>query len=206
SGIKNPIAVGFLIGKKIKKIYFPEVKIGDKVFLIKEIGIEGASLIVREKFNELKKYFSEKYLKKVQNSIKNPGINVFKEAKILWENFKIKWMHDPTEGGISTALYEISESKRVGILIDLKKLNFYPPVVKFCKIFGLNPYGIISSGCLLGIIDKKNEKKLIEFCRKNKIKIRIIGEIIKEKGVFYIEKNKKYNFPKFERDEINRLV
>jgi hydrogenase maturation factor len=115
-------------------------------------------------------------------------------------------MHDPTEGGISTGLYEISESKNIGLLIDLKKLRFYKPVIKLCKIFNLNPLGIISSGCIIGIISKKYEKKLIDFCRKNKIKIEIIGKVIKEKGVFYKVNDKIEKLPKFQRDEINNLT
>jgi len=204
--IKNVIAVGFTIGKKIKKLKFEKVISGDIVFLVKEIGIEGASIIAREKYEDLKKHFSEKYLDKVKNSIKNPGISVFKEAKNLWENLKIKYMHDPTEGGISTALYEISESKNIGILVDLKKLRFYKPVVEFCKILNLNPLGIISSGCIVGITAKKYEKKLIDFCKKNRIKVEIIGKVIKEKGVFYKENDKIEKLPKFQRDEINRLI
>mgnify|MGYP000004365678 CR=1 FL=1 len=204
--IKNVIAVGFTIGKKIKKIEFEKVIPEDIVFLVKEIGIEGASIIAREKYEDLKKRFSEKYLEKVKNSIKNPGISVYKEAKKLWENIKIKYMHDPTEGGISTALYEISESKNIGILVDFKKLRFYKPVIKFCEIFNLNPLGIISSGCIVGIIGKRYEKKLIDFCKKNRIKIEIIGRVIEEKGVFYEIDDKMKKLPKFQRDEINKLT
>ena len=204
--IKNVIAVGFTIGKKIKKIEFEKVIPEDIVFLVKEIGIEGASIIAREKYEDLKKRFSEKYLEKVKNSIKNPGISVYKEAKKLWENIKIKYMHDPTEGGISTALYEISESKNIGILVDFKKLRFYKPVIKFCEILNLNPLGIISSGCIVGIIGKRYEKKLIDFCKKNRIKIEIIGRVIEEKGVFYEIDDKMKKLPKFQRDEINKLT
>ncbi|MFN4227014.1 MAG: HAD-IA family hydrolase [Candidatus Ratteibacteria bacterium] len=205
SDIKRPISVGFVVGEKMKKIDCSEIKQGDKVFLLKEIGIEAASILVREKYKGLKKFFSERYLKKIKNSIYNPGISVFKEGVILWKNFKIKSMHDPTEGGISTGLYEISENKNVGILVDIKKLKFYKPLIKFCKIFNLNPFGVISSGCIVGIVDKKEVEKMIEFCKKRNIKAEIIGEIVKGKGVFYYEKGKKKRFPKFERDEINKI-
>lgn len=204
-GIKNPIGIGFLIGERIRDIKFQEIKEGDIVFLVKEIGIEGASIIAREKYEKLKKFFSEKYILRVKNSIRKPGISVFKEGKILWENFNIKHMHDPTEGGISTSLYEISEAKKIGILVDLKKLKFFPPVIKFCKIFKLNPLGIISSGCIVGIIDKKDEEKFVKFCKKKGIKCEIIGKVIKEKGVYYIKDGEKFEFPKFQRDEINRI-
>lgn len=205
-GISFPIGVGFLIGKKIKNIKRKEIKPGDKVFLVKPVGIEAGAIIATEKYDELKKYFSEKYLKNVQKSIKKPGISIYKEGKILWENFDIKVMHDPTEGGISTALYEISQSKNVGILIYKEKLNFYPPTLKFCKIFNLNPLGIISSGCIIGIISKNDEKKLIKFAKRKKLNLRIIGKVIKEKGVFYKEEDQVKKLLEFSRDEINKLL
>ncbi|MCM8784826.1 MAG: HAD-IA family hydrolase [Candidatus Omnitrophica bacterium] len=205
SDIKTPVSVGFMLGEKIKKFDYSDIKEGDKVFLVKEIGIEGASILVREKYKELKRFFSERYLKKIKNSIYSPGISVFKEGVILWKKFKIKFMHDPTEGGISTGLYEISENKNIGILLDIKKLKFYKPVIKLCKIFNLNPFGIISSGCIVGITDRNEAEKMIDFSKKRGIKMEIIGEVVKRKGVFYYEKNEKRNFLKFERDEINKI-
>ncbi|MCM8818369.1 MAG: HAD-IA family hydrolase [Candidatus Omnitrophica bacterium] len=205
SNIKAHIASGFLMGSKIRHFKRKEIKIGDIIFLVKEIGIEASSIIVREKYEFLKNYFSEKYLKKIKNSIKNPGISIYREAKILWENFDIKYMHDPTEGGISTALYEISEAKNIGILIEIKKLKFYPPTIKLCKIFNLDPYGIISSGCIVGILDKKDINDFVNFCQNRKIKFEIIGKVIEEKGVYYFKNHKKVEFPKFEKDEINKL-
>ncbi|MGC8868011.1 MAG: AIR synthase-related protein, partial [Elusimicrobiales bacterium] len=205
NGISSPVAVGLLIGKKIRRLKRQKIKVGDKVFLLKEIGVEGASVIAREKYDELKKYFSERYLEKVKDAIKEPGISIYKEARILWENLDIKYLHDPTEGGISTSLYEMSEAMNIGLLIDLKRLRFYPPVIRFCKVFNLSPLGIISSGCITGIIDRQKEKSLIEFCKRKRIKIQVIGEVVDKKGVWYVSSGGILPFPKFFRDEINRL-
>ncbi|MDD3726160.1 MAG: HAD-IA family hydrolase [Candidatus Ratteibacteria bacterium] len=206
-GIASPVAVGLMIGQKLKGLQKKKAKKGDRVFLVKEAGIEGASVIAREKYPELRKHFSERYLQKVKNAAISPGISIFKEAKILWENFNIKYMHDPTEGGISTALYEMAEANNIGLLLYPEKMRFYPPAVKFCKIFGLNPLGLISSGCIVGIISKKEEKKLLDFCRRNRIKAEIIGCVVDAKtGVWYVENGIKSEFPRFTRDEINRLL
>ncbi|HPP29406.1 MAG TPA: HAD-IA family hydrolase [bacterium] len=204
-GIKNPIAAGFLSGKRIKKIKKQMIKRGDIIFLVKDIGIEGASIIARERYDVLKRYFSDRYLEKVKNSIREPGISVFREAMLLWENLDIKYMHDPTEGGISTALYEMAEANNTGLLIYPDKLKFYPPVVKFSKIFNLDPLGIISSGCIVGIAGKSEEKKLLNFCEKRRIEVKIIGKVIDQKGVWYFSDGKTILFPSFSRDEINSL-
>ncbi|MCM8777784.1 MAG: HAD-IA family hydrolase [Candidatus Omnitrophica bacterium] len=205
SGIKTPVSVGFLTGEKIKRLKKRRIRAGDKIFLVKEIGIEGVSIIAREKYYELKKNFSVRYIERVKNSVISPGISVFNEAKMLWENFDIKYIHDPTEGGISTALYEMSEANNIGLLIYPEKLRFYPPVVKFCKIFNLDPMGIISSGCIIGIVGEKEENELLTFCKRERIKIEIIGKVIDRKGVWYIKNGTIYQLPTFTRDEINRL-
>ncbi|HOV21598.1 MAG TPA: HAD-IA family hydrolase [bacterium] len=204
--VKSIISIGFMLGTPIKKQKNEKIKKGDIVFILKEVGIEGASIIVREKYDYLKKIFSEKYLEKVKNSIKNPGIGISEECKFLWENFKIKLMHDPTEGGISTALYELSSVSGHKIIVLFEKIPFYPPACKLCKIFNLNVTGIISSGCIIGITERKEVEKMKKVFKKRKIKFEIIGEIgEKGSGVFIKKKERFIPFPKFEKDEITLL-
>ena len=62
--ITRPIAV-VMLGEPIKNEK-KEDKEGDSVFLVKEIGIEGASIIAREKMKNLK-VFSERYINRVKD-------------------------------------------------------------------------------------------------------------------------------------------
>ena len=102
--------------------------------------------------------------------IKKPGINVFREAKMLWKNFGIKVMHDPTEGGISAALYEIAGRYGIGITIDKQSLIFNQYIMKLSSMFGLSPYAIISSGCIVGIISAGESAGMIRFMRARGVK------------------------------------
>ncbi len=203
-GVKNNIACGFLVGSSMKKkSKAPQiVKKGDRVFLARAIGIEAVSIIAREKYEFLKKNFSENSLLKMMDSINNPGINVLKEARLLWENFNIKAMHDPTEGGISAALYEIASRCDIGITVNKKSLVFYPGLIRLAHLFRFNPYGIISSGCIVGIISSEDSTKMVKFMHKKGIKCTIIGETTDEKGVYLQDGIKKLPFPIFDRDEI----
>ena len=58
-------------------------------------------------------------------------------------------MHDVTEGGIFGALWEMAESSGVGLEIDLKKIPIKQETVEVCEFFHVNPYELISSGCML---------------------------------------------------------
>ena len=58
-------------------------------------------------------------------------------------------MHDVTEGGIFGALWEMAEASGVGLDIDLKKIPIRQETVEICEYFDINPYELISSGCML---------------------------------------------------------
>jgi hydrogenase maturation factor len=58
-------------------------------------------------------------------------------------------MQDVSEGGIFGALWEIAKSVGVGLEIDLKKIPIRQETVEICEFFDLNPYKIVSGGCLL---------------------------------------------------------
>lgn len=58
-------------------------------------------------------------------------------------------MHDVTEGGIFGALWEMAEASGVGLEIDLRKIPIRQETVEICEYFDINPYELISSGCML---------------------------------------------------------
>lgn len=57
-------------------------------------------------------------------------------------------MHDPTEGGLATALWEVADAAGVGIVLD-GALPVLPEGAQLCGLFGLDPLGAIASGALL---------------------------------------------------------
>ena len=209
TNVERVVASGLIFGHPVKKKFkIPKPKKGNALILVKEIGIEGASIIAREKFDTLKKSFSSTFLKKAMNSVNQPGISVFKESVLLWKHFNISAMHDPTEGGISGGIYEMAEAYNVGFEIYKDKLLFYKPALKLSEYFKLSPFGLISSGCILAITTSSEAEKIKNFLMiKRKVKCEIIGKVTdKGKGVNLIYNNgKTVPFPVFKRDEINRL-
>ncbi len=119
---------------------------GMDILVTKWIGIEGTSILAKEREAELLTRFSAAFVEQAKKF--DAYLSVLPEAGIASEA-GVCAMHDVTEGGIFGALWEMAEASGVGLEIDLKKIPIRQETVEVCEFFGINPYKLISSGCML---------------------------------------------------------
>ncbi len=209
-GLDRPIIVGSLIGEVEKKklVLTSGAKPGDALILTKGIFIEGTSIIGREKENELiNKKFSHDFIKKCKDYLYNPGISVFNEALLVNNHFKIKSIHDPTEGGVYTGVAEMTIASNTGVEIEEEKVLILPESKILSEIFHLNPYNTLSSGSLLIAVNQEDSSDLIELLRDNQVFTEQIGKFTpRDKGlVVKKEDGRKEPLKYTETDEITKL-
>lgn len=119
---------------------------GMDILLTKWIGIEGTAILAKEKEEELRGRFSQPFIDRAKAL--DQYLSVLPEAATAVKS-GVAAMHDVTEGGIFGALWELAEASGVGLEIDLKKIPLKQETVEICEYFGVNPYGLISSGSML---------------------------------------------------------
>ena len=119
---------------------------GMDILVTKWIGIEGTSILAKEKEEELLTRFSAPFVEKAKNL--DVYLSVLSEAAVAVRS-GVSAMHDVTEGGIFGALWEMAEASGVGLEIDLKKIPIRQETVEVCEFFGINPYKLVSSGSML---------------------------------------------------------
>ncbi|MCR5145712.1 MAG: AIR synthase family protein [Lachnospiraceae bacterium] len=119
---------------------------GMDIVLTKWIGIEGTTIIAKEKEEELKEHFSSSFVDGAKELDKY--LSVVPEAMVAVEN-NVAAMHDITEGGVYGALWEMAEASGVGLEADLKAIPIKQETVEICEYYDVNPYGLISSGSML---------------------------------------------------------
>jgi len=205
--VNRTVAIGMLIGTARKDKITPtrNAKPGDKILLTKEIAIEGTATIFREKEKNLGSIFSQEIIKRGKNFLIDPGISILKEAQILNQNCKVNAMHDPTEGGIATALGEISQAAGVKILVEKEKIPIIKETSLVCDYYRLDPLYLLASGCLLAMLPRKEAKKAVKILKENGILATIIGEAKKGKGAWFWQKNKLRKIvPR--ADEITKII
>lgn len=77
----------------------------------------------------------------------------------------IKVLRDPTRGGLASALNEIAETSRVGMVIDDSAVPIPDPVRGACEMLGLDPYHVANEGKLVAVVPAETADAVLEAMR-----------------------------------------
>jgi hydrogenase expression/formation protein HypE len=171
------------------------------------VPLEGAAIIAREKEAELRaRGVPTATIRRARNFLRTPGISVRPEAEIACELAAVHAMHDPTEGGIATALHELATAAGVGLRIDRDRIMVLPEGRTLCEAFGLDPLGTIASGALLLTMAPAEAGIVLHALAREAIDCHFIGQVVPpEQGVTLVDGARQWPLPTFARDEIARL-
>ncbi len=151
-GLDRPVICGHMLGEvdKERLVTSSGAQPGDVVLVTKTVPVEGTSIITREKADDLRERgYSEAEIERGQRMLYDPGISVLRDAQVACGAGVVHAMHDPTEGGIITGLWELAEASGVGLDVDLDAIPVDPLGQRLCAEYGLDPHGTIASGSLL---------------------------------------------------------
>jgi len=205
--VTRPVITGMLAGTVTKNCLIDKrnIKPGDNVLLTKAIAVEGTAIIAREFSDRLRVLgMMESDMETCKQFLFS--ISILEEAQIARNCVGVSAMHDITEGGLATALMELSTTGKHRIRVNIDRIPVFPQTKKICTLLGIDPMGLIGSGSLL-ICSRKNETEtLMKSIRDAGIDIACIGEVMEAgRGVEAVSKAGPAAWPSFEVDEITRL-
>jgi hydrogenase maturation factor len=178
------------------------------LLLTKALAVEGTSILARDFPQRLRDLgMDDVDIARCQEFLTNPGISVLKEARIAASYGSITAMHDVTEGGLSTALQELSCAGGHRIRVILEQIPVYAETGKLCRLLGLNPLGLIGSGSLLIVCRAPAAEGLAAALKEAAIDAVCLGEVLQSGiGVEAVNANgDPVPWPQFEADEIARV-
>ena len=213
--VTQPVVCGFMLGEAptSRTVSASGAQPGDAVILTKGIAIEGTSILAIECREALiRGGVSATDIDNGAELLTNPGISVLKDATTAVESGGVTAMHDPTEGGLATALQELAFASSVNISIDVEAVDILPLCQVLCDALGIDPWGLISSGALLATVTPNEVTGALAAFNDADIEARVIGivESCKETGeqptVFASQGsgNSRVPIKNFERDELAR--
>ena len=171
--VKEPLVVATVMGtvKKDGMLHSSKVCPGMDIVATKWIGLEGTAILAKEKEAELRSRYAQPFIDKAKTF--SQMMSILPEAAVAVQS-GAGAMHDGSEGGVFGALWELAESAGVGLEIDLKKIPIRQETVEICEYFDINPYKLLSGGCLL--IATEDGNGLVMELEKANIPAVVIGK------------------------------
>ena len=208
-GLDRPIVVGTMLGEVAKDglVTTRGARVGDSLLLTKGIPLEGAAIIAREKEAELvRRGVPGALIERARNFLHRPGISVVPEALLAVELAPVHSMHDPTEGGVATALRELAQASDVGLRVERERIPLLPEGERLCRELGLDPLGTIASGSLLLAMAPADAAVVLHALAREGIDCAFVGQVVPEReGVTLVEGGRSRPMPVFAQDEITKL-
>ena len=208
-GLDRPIVVGQMLGEVRREdiVRSSGLQAGDAILMTKGLGVEATAILAREKADDLRRRgIDDEALRRARNYLREPGISVLREARIACETTRVHAMHDPTEGGVATALRELAIASGVGLALERDALFASRDTREVCAALGLDPLGVISSGALLIGVSEDDAEDVRDAVREAGILCEIIGRTQDcGLGLKIREDGRWADLPTFDRDEIARV-
>ena len=212
--VTQPVVIGQMMGITDKQGLFTsaDARAGDVLVLTKGVGIEATAIIARECETEVLEKYGPAFLAQAKDTLKHPGISVLKDAQVAAATGGVHAMHDVTEGGITTAVYELATAAELGGTLYTDKLlgssELYGDITRrLCEMFRLNPLGVISSGALLIASPPEEGEQVCRDLREAGIRAEIIGKFLPREQGLWLENatGSRQPLPVFETDEIAKI-
>ena len=212
--VTQPVVIGQMMGVTDKNSLFTSAGacVGDVLILTKGLGIEATAIIARECEAQLREKCDVQFVEQAKNYLMDPGISVLKDAQIAIATGGVHAMHDVTEGGVSTAVYELATAAELGAVVYSDKLLdssiLYGGIIRtLCGMFGLNPLGVISSGAMLIAAEPQKGEAICQALGTEGISADIIGKFLPSEQGLWLEDatGKQQPLPIFATDEIAKI-
>jgi hydrogenase expression/formation protein HypE len=91
----------------------------------------------------------------------------------------LRFMRDPTRGGLATALNELAEAADLAVVLDERALPVRPAVTAACEILGIDPLYVANEGKLVAVVAPEAAEQALDTLRGHPLgrDAVIVGEV-----------------------------
>ncbi len=205
-GLKKPIVVGFMVGVVDRKKFVTSggARPNQDLILTKSAGIEGTALLAMDFASRLR--VDDDLLARAKSM--RYSVSIVEDAMVAVGVGGVSAMHDPTEGGVLQAIWEIAEASKVGFIVDESKIRVRNETKVICSMLHVDPLRLMSSGCLLIAADHRKSGRIVHRLEQRGIEAQIIGKFTeRKKGRKLVRLNgSATEIRASERDELYRVI
>jgi len=150
AGLDRPIVCGTMLGdlEGREPLSSAGARPGDAAILAGGAAIEATALVAREKADALAGRLDAALLARARDFLSDPGISVVEAARVARAS-GAHALHDVTEGGVVTGLWEMAEASGLGLDVSADAILVRDETRAVCEAAGIDPLEAIGSGALV---------------------------------------------------------
>jgi len=97
----------------------------------------------------------------------------------------LRWMRDPTRGGIATVLIEFSEASNLGVRLYQDKIPVREQVQFVCEMLGYDPLYLANEGKAVIVVSEEHAEEVLKILHSHPLgkNASVIGEVTEGEGV-----------------------
>jgi hydrogenase expression/formation protein HypE len=164
----NTAGIGHVTAKNRQVSKALDIRPGDLILINGTIGDHGMAVMsARESFN---------FKTRVESDCASLNHLI---REVLNQSSTVKFMRDPTRGGVATVLNELAEKTGLGIEIEESAIPVTSGVTAMCEILGFEPLHIANEGKVLIVADQTDGDHILNIMKSNHLGTHsaIIGRI-----------------------------
>jgi hydrogenase expression/formation protein HypE len=130
------------------------IRSGDRILVSGPVGDHGtAIMLAREQFG-------------LRGDVRSDAANVSPLCQALYDLPGLRFMRDPTRGGLATVLHEILQNTGLGLRLQQAAIPVREPVSAVCEILGYDPYYLACEGRVLAVVDTQQTDEALARWRR----------------------------------------
>jgi hydrogenase expression/formation protein HypE len=157
---------------------YEKIAVGDKIIINGTIGDHGMTII------------SQRQEIKFQSQLKSDCAPLVElTGKLLESTTGIKFMRDPTRGGLAATLNEIARSTALSVEIRENDIPIKPTVQAAADMLGFDVLAIANEGKFVTVVSPESADDCLSICKNHPLgkEAKIIGEIVETRDVPLVE-------------------
>jgi len=175
---------------------------GQALVLTKAAALEGSHILASDLAERLGALLPEQLLEEARGY--GEELSVVPEARVALEHGATA-MHDPTEGGVLGALWELAEASGVGFRVYADRIPVRRATAEICAALEVDPLRLIASGALLAACP--DGAAVVAALAERGIAATIIGEVTAISARELIHPNGRVELLEdLPRDELYRIL
>lgn len=155
-----------------------KVRVGDKILVSGTLGDHGMTIV------------SQREGIRFESQLESDCAGLADLTCSLFTNVQgIRFMRDPTRGGLAATLNEIVEGSRLSVEIGEKDIPVRPEVQAAADMLGFDVLNAANEGKFVAVVSSETADECLRICRDHALgkNARIVGEIVETRDVPLVE-------------------